>query len=129
MGNVGSREFKLSVGSRAVRAKLLDNQAPRICRELAVDARLSASEVGLLVTTMLRRTQSRLSHWGFPDACAVLGEVASHSERAPPAETSDELIALIESALLYVDRLQNWIDAMIPWRDMDKSLQLLPLPQ
>ena len=33
------------------------------------------------------------------------------------------MVALIDSLVLYTNRLQSWVDAMAPWGDMD-SLEL-----
>ena len=93
-----------------------------VFRGLASDETLSPKQLARTMAAMTRRTQSRLAHWGFPEACALLERVSDHLDRSP-RPTRRSLIALIDSLVLYTDRLQAWVDAMAPWGDMD-SLEL-----
>ena len=93
-----------------------------VFRGLASDETLSPKQLARTMAAMTRKTQSRLAHWGFPEACALLERVSDHLDRSP-RPTRRSLIALIDSLVLYTDRLQAWVDAMAPWGDMD-SLEL-----
>ena len=93
-----------------------------VFRGLASDETLSPKQLARTMAAMTRKTQSRLAHWGFPEACALLERVSDHLDRSP-RPTRRGLIALIDSLVLYTDRLQAWVDAMAPWGDMD-SLEL-----
>ena len=93
-----------------------------VFRGLASDDTLSPRQLARTMAAMTRKTQSRLAHWGFPEACALLERVSVHLDQSP-RPTRRSLIALIDSLVLYTDRLQAWVDAMAPWGDMD-SLEL-----
>ena len=86
------------------------------------EKRLTPAQSGAVVATLLRRTRSRVAHWGFEDACAVLDKVAKQVEKS---RSRKEVVSTIDATVLYVDRIHNWVDAMLPWNDLDKSLKLL----
>ena len=45
---------------------------------------------------------------------------------AAEVATSDkELVDILDAVNVYLNRLGGWVDAMIPWNDMDQSLKLL----
>ena len=93
-----------------------------VFRGLASDEALSPKQLVRTMAALTRKTQSRLAHWGFPEACALLERVSDHLYRSP-RPTRRGLVALIDSLVLYTNRLQSWVDAMAPWGDMD-SLEL-----
>ena len=100
----------------------------QVTRRLALEGRLSAPQTATMVAALLRRTQDRVSKWDFPDATKVLEGVASELESPPGPITKKKLLAVIDGSVLYLDRLQAWVDAMIPWSKMDGALRLLPAP-
>ncbi len=75
-----------------------------------------------MAAAYLRRTEDRLSKWGFPSSTALIVQAANAAEVA----TSDkELVDILDAVNVYLNRLGGWVDAMIPWNDMDQSLKLL----
>jgi hypothetical protein len=97
------------------------------CRGLAQAGRLPSRQAGLVTAALLRRTASRLSKWDFADTVAVIEAVASDLEApAGSAAGRDSLHAMIDGVQLYLDRVQSWVDAAIPWSEMDQSLRLVP---
>lgn len=89
-------------------------------RELA-QGKLTASQLGIVVAALLRRSESRLAHWGFSDASATLERTAEEVENM---RSRKQIVETIDAAVLYIDRLQSWVDRLIPWNDLDKSVQL-----
>ena len=101
----------------------------QVCRALAQEGRLPPPQVGLTTAALLRRTASRLGKWGFADTLGLLEEVAAELESPTgPASRPTTLQAAIDGAQLYLDRVQSWLDAIIPWTEMDRSLRLLGPP-
>jgi hypothetical protein len=90
--------------------------ASNLANELELD---SAKKVAL---AYLKRTQERLGKWGFPAATSLIEEASSAITRL---DSKEDLITLLDSLNVYLNRLGSWIDAMIPWNDMDSSLNLL----
>ena len=70
----------------------------------------------------LKRTQERLGKWGFPAATFLIEEASSAITRL---DSKEDLITLLNYLNVYLNRVGSWIDAMIPWNDMDSSLNLL----
>ena len=97
-----------------------------VCRSLAGGDRLTGPQAGHVAGSIVRQVRSRLAHWGFPRACGVLDDAASALESAPSRQ---QVRALVEGALLYAGRLQSWVDAIVPWADLDDSVRLLPAPR
>ena len=97
-----------------------------VFRGLASDEALSPRQLARTMAALTRKTQNRLAHWGFPEACALLGRVSDHLDQSP-RPTRRGLVALIDGLVLYTNRLQAWVDAMAPWGDMD-SLGLARAP-
>jgi len=101
----------------------------QVCRALAEEGRLSGPQVGLTTAALLRRTASRLGKWGFADTVGLLEEVAADLESpSGAAAQATTLPAAIDGVQLYLDRVQSWLDAIIPWTAMDRSLRLLEPP-
>lgn len=101
----------------------------QVCRALAQTGRVPARQIGKTTAALLRRAASRLGKWGFADTVAVIEAVAADLE-APSgaAARAATLHAAIDCAQLYLDRVQSWVDAAIPWTEMDRSLSLLVAP-
>jgi hypothetical protein len=101
----------------------------QVCRALAEEGRLTGQQVGLTTAALLRRTASRLGKWGFTDTLDLLGEVAADLESpSGSAAQAATLVAAIDGVQLYLDRVQCWLDAIVPWTEMDRSLRLLAPP-
>ena len=71
------------------------------------------------------RSAIRLSKWKLLDVIFLLSDVVGFAQRTGCA-TNDELRELIEHLLLAVDRVQAWVDRMIPWHRLDAVLEPLP---
>jgi hypothetical protein len=71
------------------------------------------------------RSAVRLSKWHLLDMVVLLTDVIGFLE-TPGCRDHDELKRLTEHLLLAVDRVQSWVDRMIPWHAMDTSLELVP---
>lgn len=88
----------------------------------ALAAELPAEHAGRVAAAYLLRTEDRLSKWGFAEATGLLRRAA---EAAEGTSSTDELTELLDAANVYLNRLGSWVDAMIPWNDMDDSLTLV----
>ena len=71
------------------------------------------------------RSAIRLSKWKLLDVIFLLSDVVGFAQRNGCA-SHDELRELIEHLLLAVDRVQTWVDRMIPWHRLDAVLEPLP---
>lgn len=78
----------------------------------------------MLAATCLR-SAIRLSKWKLLDVIFLLSEVVGFAEKAG-CRDHEEMKRLIEHLLLAVDRIQSWVDRMIPWHRMDSVLEPVP---
>ncbi|MGH7334166.1 MAG: hypothetical protein ACREKS_15770 [Candidatus Rokuibacteriota bacterium] len=87
-----------------------------VLRESLESGALGAEPASMLVQRFVELAASRLQRWGFADATTVLagvavsGEIVSH-----PAALS----RLLADLIVYLNRLQSWVDATIPWAALD----------
>jgi hypothetical protein len=78
-----------------------------------------------LLATLCARHAVRLSKWYLVDSLELLGDVERFLA-GPGCASHDEFRRLTESLLLAVDRIQAWVDRMIPWHTLDANLELVP---
>jgi hypothetical protein len=78
-----------------------------------------------LLATLCGRHSVRLSKWFLVDSIELLGDVQSFLEQNG-CRSYDEYRELCERLMLAVDRMQAWIDRMIPWHTLDAKLDLVP---
>jgi hypothetical protein len=74
-----------------------------------------------LAATCLR-SAVRLSKWKLLDVIFLLSDVVGFAERTGCRDHA-EMKALIEHLLVAVDRIQSWVDRLIPWHRMDTVLE------
>lgn len=78
-----------------------------------------------LLATLCARHSGRLSKWYLVDSLELLGDVQRFGE-GPGCASHDEFRQLTESLLVAIDRIQAWVDRMIPWHTLDANLELVP---
>lgn len=101
---------------------LWSGQVLALQRKLALEGSVAPAAAAAIVVAELRLMADWLAHWHLDDTCALLRDVAD--DLASPAEPSAQSLAsVIEGLLVAVNRMQNWIDAFVPWARLD---QLLP---
>lgn len=91
-------------------------------------AKAGAMPVALLndlLATLCARHAVRLSKWYLVDSLELLGDVERFLT-GPGCGSHDDFRRLAESLLLAIDRIQAWVDRMIPWHTLDAKLELVP---
>lgn len=68
------------------------------------------------------RAAVRLSKWHLLDVIVLLTDVVGFAEKVGCRDHA-EIKRLIEHLLIAVDRVQTWVDRMIPWHLMDAALE------
>ncbi|MHB8731500.1 MAG: hypothetical protein ACYDAB_06885 [bacterium] len=69
-----------------------------------------------LLAGMAATCAGRLDLWNCAAAAAVLRKAASAIE---DAQTTAEGLDVVDAVVLYLNRLQSWVDASIPWSALD----------
>jgi hypothetical protein len=79
-----------------------------------------AGAVPVFVPSLLLHFANRLGGWcGLTEAATLVEGVAAGLSKAPPEDAVDAVEALI----IYAGRLNMWIDACIPWGEVNGLLQ------
>ncbi len=78
-----------------------------------------------ILATLCARHSGRLAKWYLVDSLELLGDVQRFLE-GPGTASHDEFRRLTESLLVAIDRIQAWVDRMIPWHTLDANLELVP---
>lgn len=78
-----------------------------------------------MLAAACRRSALRLSKWHLLDSIVLLTDVVGFAEKGGCRDHA-EMKTLLEHLLIAVDRVQAWVDRMIPWHRMDAALELLP---
>jgi hypothetical protein len=71
------------------------------------------------------RSAIRLAKWKLLDVIVLLSDVVGFAD-AGGCRDHAEMKTLVEHLLLAVDRVQAWVDRMIPWHRMDAALEPVP---
>jgi hypothetical protein len=94
-------------------------------RDKAKAGRIPLSALNEMLGTLAGRHAGRLSKWFLVDSIELLGDVQNFCEQHGAA-SYDEFRELCEHLMLAADRIQAWIDRMIPWHTLDDRLELVP---
>jgi hypothetical protein len=94
-------------------------------RDKARAGRIPVEHLNEMLAAACNRSAIRLSKWHLLDAIVLLVDVASYLKQAGPASYA-ELKLLTEHLLISIDRVQAWVDRMVPWHTMDQRLELVP---
>jgi hypothetical protein len=94
-------------------------------RDKAKAGAIPVSVLNELLATLCARHALRLSKWYLVDSLELLGDVERFLA-GPGCASHDEFRRLTESLLLAIDRIQAWVDRMIPWHTLDANLELVP---
>jgi hypothetical protein len=91
-----------------------------VCRDVRA-GREDWSRARRLLAGMAATCAGRLELWKCTAAAAVLRKAASGID---DAQTAAEGLDVVDAVVLYLNRLQSWIDASIPWSALDAMAPL-----
>lgn len=98
----------------------------QVARELAKSEKLPMDHLNAHLAASLTRHAGRLSKWGFDETIGLFKDVISFLEQGG-AKDYRSFAYLCEQLMIAVDRVQSWVDRMIPWNDLDAGVALRPL--
>jgi hypothetical protein len=73
-----------------------------------------------MIAELLSRHASRLEKWEMRDSCNFVKRLASLF--SCEVNSYEACVVGTEEALIGINRLQSWVDAVIPWSVLDKNL-------
>jgi hypothetical protein len=95
----------------------------QVCRQLVKDGVLPVQMACLTVVGLLERHAARLEKWSMNETVALERMLAGYFKGKGPA-SSEEFLAVVEHTLIALDRMQSWIDGLLPWNELDARLSL-----
>jgi hypothetical protein len=95
----------------------------QVCRKLVNDGVLPVQMVCQTIAGLLERHAARLEKWSMTETVALERMLAQYFKGKGPA-SSEEFLAVVEHTLIALDRVQSWIDGLLPWNELDTRLSL-----
>ena len=96
----------------------------QVVRQLALDKALPPAALNTMAAAILNRHAGRLAKWKLTNTVKLVRELAAYFEGGG-AGSHGEVVQVCEAAMVAFDRINAWIDAMIPWAHFDKKVKLL----
>ena len=93
-----------------------------LLREMCAANDVDLATMARVSRAVAERAGGRLETWGFAAEAAAVGSVLPALTGARDAQS---LQAVLDELIVFLDRIHAWIDASIPWADLD-TLQPLP---
>jgi hypothetical protein len=93
----------------------------QVSRNLAVKQSVPLGSLKQTISELLLRHSGRLEKWEMQDTCTFLSALADVF--AKQVSSYEEYVSAVEQALIAVDRIQSWVDATIPWSQLDGKLR------
>ncbi len=90
-------------------------------RSLAKSGNVPVAALAAVTATHLRQLADWLAHWQMNDTVAFLRGVADRID-AGDVKNAADFAVLIEEVAVALNRVQNWIDAFVPWSTFDAKL-------
>ncbi len=95
----------------------------QVVRQLALEKALPPSALNKMAAALLNRHAARLTKWKLTATVRLVRELADYFE-AGGAKNHRDVVRVCEATMLAMDRVNSWIDAMIPWAQFDRKLAL-----
>ena len=95
----------------------------QVVRQLALDKALPPAALNTMAAALLNRHAGRLAKWKLTNTVRLVRDLAAYFEGGG-ARNHDEVVQVCEAAMVAFDRINAWIDAMIPWAQFDKKVKL-----
>ena len=94
-----------------------------LLRETSAADDIDIATMARVCGAVAERTGGRLETWGF---AAEAETVASVLPALTGARDAQSLQAVLDELIVFLDRIHAWIDASIPWADLDTLKPLQP---
>lgn len=94
----------------------------QVCRQQIKDG-AAVQAVGPVLAGLLERHAARLEKWSMTETVALERMLARYFQ-SDGAATAGEFLVVAEHAMIALDKVQSWIDALLPWNELDTHLAL-----
>ena len=97
----------------------------QVCRQQVKDGTLLVPVVSTMLAGLLERHAARLEKWSMTETVTLERMLARYFKDKGAAST-EEFLTVVEHTMIALDRMQSWIDGLLPWNDLDARLALNP---
>jgi hypothetical protein len=98
-----------------------------VLRSRMAETDANVGETAASLADVLERFAMRLDKWRVDDSAGLLRETARWLRDDSPS--ADQAIKAVDALILYLNRVQNWVDRSIPWFDLDERIAPLPVAE
>jgi hypothetical protein len=95
----------------------------QVCREAALAADVRLPELTEVSSLLLERIATRTSKWEMADTVVLLRRSADVLRTWRP-DSAEEFAVVIEHLMMAINRIQAAVDAIIPWNELDRAVEL-----
>jgi hypothetical protein len=95
----------------------------QVSRQMVKDGTIPVSVASQVVAGLLERHANRLEKWSMTETVSLERMLVQYFKGAGPT-TNEEFLTVVEHTLIALDRTQSWIDALLPWSQLDAHLEL-----
>ena len=94
-----------------------------LLREMSGADDIDLATMARVCRAVAERAGRRLETWGFAAEAATIASVLPALSGARDAQS---LRAVVDDLIVFLDRIHAWIDASVPWADLDTLKPLRP---
>ena len=100
----------------------------QVLRLLALEGTMPVAELNRVAGALIARHAARLGKWKMTNTVKLMSELVGYFEGGG-ATSHKEFVALAEAVMLAIDRINTWIDGMLPWSQLDRRVKLNLAPR
>lgn len=95
----------------------------QVVRQLALEGKVPVAELNRMTAALLERHAARLAKWKLTNTVRLVRDLAAYFAAGRPRSHA-QIVRVAEATMVAMDRVNAWIDAMIPWSHLDANLKL-----
>lgn len=95
----------------------------QVFRQQVKDGIVPVQMASKLLAGLLERHAARLEKWSMTETVALERMLAQYLKGQGPASI-EEFLSVVEHGMIALDRVQSWIDGLLPWNELDAHLAL-----
>lgn len=100
----------------------------QVLRQLALEGEMPVAELNRAAAALVARHAARLGKWRMANTVRLMKRIVGYFEGGG-ARSHKEFVAVAEAIMIAIDRINTWIDFMLPWAELDRRLKLNPAPR
>ncbi len=100
----------------------------QVLRQLALEGTMPVAELNRVAAALVTRHAARLGKWKMANTVKLMNQIVGYFA-AGGARSHKEFVAVSQAIMIAIDRINTWIDGLLPWAELDRRLKLNPPPR